>query len=383
VQESTQLVDTLSTQVNDIVAKGNIAEMEAIHTILESAEMPELMSLCEQVEHAINGTSLIENEDQESQSDKDLREAYKTIADLRGQVKDLGEQIKAVNTSVTGEKVDTITLSNVTMVEALDHNFGEVATQLSEIKSFINKFTGDEVSTLKSQLESKSLEVSKLSLMVEQLKNRLGLVEESEKELELKLEQSSTLLAHRDAAIKEQSSTISELEESVKSSQLRRKELKLENGELQEQLRGITEDLTTLNESSNFKVSEYEELVENYNSVNDQLTTVEEERDHYKGLAEGISSQVESAESFIRPYVGIRCDQLGISTDAVFELLPESFTFEKVEGVLKKLADRKVKQSRIPVRLTESTETVVAKTKEPQNNKTSSLASLVASARNL
>jgi hypothetical protein len=74
---------------------------------------------------------------------------------------------------------------------------------------------------------------------------------------------------------------------------------------------------------------------------------------------------------------------LGISSEAVFELLPENLTFEKVEGVLKKLADRKVKQSKIPVRLTESTETVVAKTKEPQNNKTSSLASLVASARNL
>jgi len=361
--ESTKLVDKLSAQVEEVIRKNDKYELEAVYTVLESVNLPELKPLCERVQQAIEGTSSVV-----ADTANDLREAYRTITELRNRVKDLEQQVEEYKSKAESNS------GTYRLDEAMEKLFNQMAQDLSEVKAMVSeqgKLIDDKVTVeklefeldqLRNQIETKNEEVQFLRSRIEKLLKEIEQKDDLIAELDDTVEELNDSLEDLEQAIEESQNENAKLKEAQKSLVSKVASLEEQLAAKEEQEQKLLEEKEQLENLVSTKDEEIEGLLSENSALKEQLDQVQDEESakdkKIKVLESRIKSleeQVKEADKFIMPYIKLRCSQLGLDPRSVTSnLISENITFDRVESVLKELADRKIKLNDVPISLDES-----------------------------
>ncbi|AMM44830.1 hypothetical protein SP15_031 [Bacillus phage SP-15] len=380
VESAKGMLKAIGEQVQGLLNKKDHSELSAVHSVLESINIPELQPLCEQVNAALHDTSVSSIED-------DLEEAYQTIGSLRLQVSQLEQTVRSYENKKVQEVSNTITLPNESILENLDTNFNLVFSKLANLQEQMgsNTVSEDEMKKIQDQLAESVKTVKDLTDEVQDLTEQL---EVKDNELETARRQAVELdkqLGEHKELVSEYEGQVQDLTESNEALVTENEQLSGKLSSLEEQLRESNQQVEELSESYNLASSQVDSALNEADSNAEIIAELEDKLNEAESQAKSFSSQVRGLQGFVEAYVNVRAKQLGVNPQLAMNSLPESFNPEIVEKTLKELAISRVNQQKMAY--TNRTTSGVAEAKAltestVQSAKRNSLVTLVQGVRN-
>lgn len=343
VDSAKGMLNAIGEQVKSLLDKNDHSELNAVRSVLESINIPELEPLCEQVNHALNDTSIDES------VETALEEAYRTISTLRTQVGDLEDKVRIFESEKANKAANTITLPNESILENLDKNFTLMMNRFDQLDEQISTTgaTEDDMKKVQDELAEATLQVSQLTKSVELLEEKL---EVTKNELETSHRQSAELnskLNQNESLISELEAQVLELTEANQTLVQDKEELSEQVTELNGQLQEATAQVDELSEQINIVTDQAENSLNELDNFSESVNQLKSDAQSRESLIESLESQVAGLQSFVGAYVELRAKQRGVNYQLAMKALPESFNPEIVEKTLNELAITRVNQEKV------------------------------------
>lgn len=289
---------TMSESIVDQINKCSSAnDLMIIKNILKSANLDESSSYDSLIESKLSELKTDDNTIVNGLT-SDLKEAYAKISDLETKLSD-----SSTNTISTEEQLDNLELMNQLLHE--------------------NSSYASVIDSLKSQLKEKSE-------LVEKLSNQKPIIKEK---------------------------VISRTE---KGSDIRLESLKSDLAESSEKIDTLSEQLSNANDDLQSALDENKSLKSNIEKLTDKVNSTEADKkslsdklsetvDDYNALADSYNNLVSENDALMNYYISQQSVKVGMTSEELIGLLPENFTVNDVDRIVKSRMTAKKRTSRLPI----------------------------------